>query len=104
MHTFDVFGKPCNRLHIPGISKCDFKIRKRISIDSLYPNQQYLCDAELKTKLSGKRHTVPYVLCLEDKNILFDGHHTTAAKKIKGQKYIMALCYELKYCNEEGQS
>lgn len=95
METQDIFNNPVCRQELRGLSKDEFTVRRRIDISSLHPRQRWLDKECLDQKIKGRNHTTVYVGCMKDKNILFDGHHTAAAKKINGQKYIMALCLDL---------
>lgn len=93
MNTESVFFNLVASDDIGDVGKGRFTAIRRISIASLYPRQTQIDDNCLADKIKGKYHTRAFVVVTRDKNILIDGHHTVAAKKIKGQKYIMAKCY-----------
>lgn len=93
MNTEIIFNNPLSTDCIGDVGKGRFTARKRILISSLHPRQTFIDDDCLADKIKGKYHTCPFVVITKDKNILIDGHHTVAAKKINGKKYIMALCY-----------
>jgi len=92
MRTTYIFDNPLANDDLDVIGKADFTIYRRILISSLHPRQTELDENTLAIKVSGKNHTQAYVVCTPFKNILIDGHHTVAAKKIKGRLYVMALC------------
>ena len=71
------------------IGKHSFVSIKKIEINQLIANQEYIDKDVLKIKIKGKQLTIPYVLNYNNKLILIDGHHTVIAKKINGQKFIM---------------
>lgn len=95
METQLIFNNPVNQVFVENLSKTDFVTRKRVAIEMLHPNQKYIDDSVLAEKIKGHNHTTPYVLCLNGINVLYDGHHTVAAKKINGQKYIIALFHQI---------
>jgi hypothetical protein len=73
------------------VSKRDFTVRKRFKIADLTPNQKHVEDWLIEIKRRGNRLTTPYVLNYKGTLLLMDGHHTTIAKKLNGQKFIIAL-------------
>lgn len=81
---------------VEGIEKSAFTVRKRVLIESLCPNQVLVEPLLISHKRKGNNLTTPYVLIYKGYNILMDGHHTTIAKKLNGQKYIIALTLEIK--------
>jgi len=95
LETEQIFNNPVCRHEFGALSKDMFVSRRRIAIDSLHPRQRWIEKEILADKIKGKRHTKIYVGCGKERNILFDGHHTAAAKKIKGQKYVIAYCVDL---------
>lgn len=95
MDTTAIFGNPLATEDLGAIGKGLFTVKKRVEISTLHPRQTKIDEYTLALKLAGKFHTKSFVVITKNKNILIDGHHTTAAKKMKGQKFVMALCYLL---------
>lgn len=93
MKTEVIFGNPLATDDIGDVGKGRFTITKRITISSLHPRQSMIDDNCLAVKLKSALWTKAFVVITKGKNILIDGHHTVAAKKMKGYKYIMARCY-----------
>ena len=93
MNTEAIFNNPLATDDIGDVGKGRFTVKRRIPIASIHPRQTMIDDLCLADKVKGKYHTEAFVVITKDKNILIDGHHTVAAKKINGQKYIMAKCY-----------
>lgn len=91
--TSELLGKPVNCMDLGSITKGMFTKYKRVKIESLFPRQTYVEGETLNLKLSGKYFTVPCVAISPSGNILIDGHHTVIAKKLRGQKYVNAMCY-----------
>lgn len=89
--TTPFFEKQKIDLGFGEVSKRDFKERKRIRISDLMPNQKLVEDWLIDKKRKGRALTIPYVLVFRGNLVLMDGHHTTIAKKLNGQKYIYAL-------------
>lgn len=86
MQTTD-FLLPLNEEYI-SISRQHFSLNKFIEIDSLHPNQLIIDEECLKRKIKGENLSTVYVVRLNGRNILLDGHHTVIAKKIKGLKKV----------------
>ena len=82
-------------LGFESISKRQFVVKRKIAIDTLCPNQKEVKPLLISHKRKGNQHTTPYVLIYKGYNILMDGHHTTIAKKLNGQKFIYALTLTL---------
>lgn len=89
--TAPFFEKQKIDLGFGEVSKRDFKEMKRIKISDLMPNQKLVEDWLIDKKRKGNGLTIPYVLVFRGNLVLMDGHHTTIAKKMNGQKYIYAL-------------
>jgi len=76
---------------MPSFGKADFKGRKTITISDLFTNQPTVQNSVIEAKRKGKNLTTPYVIELKGKLILIDGHHTIVAKKLNGQRKIVAM-------------
>lgn len=95
IRTTDLFVQPVYDGDLGGITRGMFTQYKRVEINTLMPRQEWVNGGTLNFKMKGKGFTVPCVVITHKGNILIDGHHTTIVKKLKGQKYIMANCYNL---------
>lgn len=93
--TADFFDRTKVPFGFRAVSKREFTVKKRIKIAELMPNQKTVEDWLISVKRRGNRLTTPYVLIYRGNLILMDGHHTTIAKKLNGQKYIIALTFML---------
>ena len=96
INTELLMGNPVNKMDLGDLGKGRFTVKKRLKIDELQPRQNQVSGGTLNYKLTGKGFTVPYVAVTESGNILIDGHHTVIAKKLKGQRFVFALCYFFK--------
>lgn len=99
IETTRFLNHPVNTQDLGSIGKGLFTHIKRVKIDDLAPRQTHISGGTLNRKMSGKDLTTPYVVITDKGNILIDGHHTVIAKKLKGQKYILAQCYTLTSIN-----
>lgn len=75
----------------PPIGRDDFVTRKRIEINKLISNQEYIDKDTLEHKIKGYSFTMPHVLEFKNELILMDGNHTVIAKLLRGQKDIYCL-------------
>ena len=80
---------------MPNFGESDFSAFKMVLISDLWANQEEVQPEVIDVKRRGKNLTIPYVVNLKGKLILIDGHHTTIAKKLNGQKKIKAMFLQL---------
>lgn len=91
-----LFEKPVNIEDLGRINRDLFTTRKRFLIAELHPRQPECWGGTINYKLKGINLTKT-IVCITPlkQNVIMDGHHTTIAKKIKGQKYIYAYCHSM---------
>jgi len=76
---------------IPPLNPGQFDKAKMVKIGDLWANQSLIDNKTLTLKMKGKNLSVCYVLSVNNKFILIDGHHTVIAKKLNGQQKVKVM-------------
>ena len=88
------FLKSHNEL-LPIVGKDSFNKAKIINISELHFNQDTVDPDVVLYKKRTKKFSICYVIIINGKKILIDGHHTVIAKILSGKTSIKALTYTI---------